>query len=238
MSLMGVYPAVTPRLGQVVPRTRTHTHRLMAILQVNHAKLVVLNLLPPDISKQNLCGWLWQILYGLDVLWHYWLGGRKGIRPVKSGGWWRWALVSPDGVAPSQMVGVSASVDLPLHHKFQKFSSGTGSCGWSRKRGHKTVVCVCVCGCPSCYPTNSVKTLKATQSIDRNQEKLPTNINLSWSSHRLTPGRRDVNASSPTSVVVLPPYMHTQPFNGPFSGTIWVSRCQKKSSGLLWYKGR
>jgi len=37
------------------------------------------------------------------------------------GGWWRWALVSPDGVVPSQMVGVSASVNLPLHHKVQKF---------------------------------------------------------------------------------------------------------------------
>jgi len=33
------------------------------------------------------------------------------------GGWWRWALVSPDGVAPSQMVGVSASDDLPLQTK-------------------------------------------------------------------------------------------------------------------------
>jgi len=40
---------------------------------------------------------------------------------------WRWALVSPDGVAPIRMVGVSASVYLPLHHKVQKFSSGTGS---------------------------------------------------------------------------------------------------------------
>jgi len=30
-------------------------------------------------------------------------------------GWWRWALVSPDGVASSRMVGVSASVNLPLH---------------------------------------------------------------------------------------------------------------------------
>ena len=30
------------------------------------------------------------------------------------GGWW-WAPVSPDGVAPSRMVGVSASVNLPLH---------------------------------------------------------------------------------------------------------------------------
>jgi len=35
----------------------------------------------------------------------------------KMGGWWRWALVSPDGVAPSRMVGVSVSVNLPLHIK-------------------------------------------------------------------------------------------------------------------------
>ena len=33
-----------------------------------------------------------------------------------------WALVSPDGVAPSRMVSVSASVNLPLHNKDQKFS--------------------------------------------------------------------------------------------------------------------
>ena len=58
------------------------------------------------------------------------------------GRWWRWALVSPDGVAPSGMVGVSTSVNLPLHHKVQKFSSGTGSPGWSRKKGRKTVVVV------------------------------------------------------------------------------------------------
>ena len=68
------------------------------------------------------------------------MGGRKGIRPVKNGEWWRWALVSPDGVASSQMVGVSASVNLPLHHKAQKFSCGTGSPGWCRKKGRKTVV--------------------------------------------------------------------------------------------------
>jgi len=37
---------------------------------------------------------------------------------------------------------VSASVNLPLHHKVQKFSSGTGSPGWSRKKGRKTVVVV------------------------------------------------------------------------------------------------
>jgi len=54
-----------------------------------------------------------------------------------------WALVSPDRVAPRRMVNVSASVNLPLHHKIQKFSSGTGSPGWSLKKGRKTVV---VCG--------------------------------------------------------------------------------------------
>ena len=42
-------------------------------------------------------------------------------------------------------LSVSASVNLRLHHKVQKFSSGTGSPGWSRKKGRKTVtVCVLV----------------------------------------------------------------------------------------------
>jgi len=42
---------------------------------------------------------------------------------------------------PSRMVSVSASVNLHLHHKVQKFSSGTGLPGWSRKMGRKTLVC-------------------------------------------------------------------------------------------------
>jgi len=37
---------------------------------------------------------------------------------------------------------VSASVNLPLHHKVQKFSSGTSSPRWSRKKGRKAVVVV------------------------------------------------------------------------------------------------
>jgi len=40
------------------------------------------------------------------------------------------------------MVSVSASVNLPLHHKVQKFSSGTGSPRWSQKNGRRTVVVV------------------------------------------------------------------------------------------------
>jgi len=42
---------------------------------------------------------------------------------------------------------VSASVKFPLHHKVQKFSSGTGSPGWSQKKGCKMVVCACVSAC-------------------------------------------------------------------------------------------
>jgi len=47
------------------------------------------------------------------------LVGRQEGHPAckKYGGWWKWALVSPDGVVPIQMVGVSACVNLPLHHK-------------------------------------------------------------------------------------------------------------------------
>jgi len=61
----------------------------------------------------------------------------------KNGEWWRWVLVSPDSVAPSRMVGVFASVNLPLHHKVQKFSSGTSSPRWCGKKGHKMVVVWC-----------------------------------------------------------------------------------------------
>jgi len=73
------------------------------------------------------------------------LVGRQEGHPAckKYGGWWRWELVSLDGVAPSRMVSVSASVNLPLHHKVQKFSFGTGSPGWSRKKGRETVVVWC-----------------------------------------------------------------------------------------------
>jgi len=63
------------------------------------------------------------------------VGQQEGHLACKKWGWWWWALVSPDGVAPSRMVCVSASINLPLHHKAQKFSFGTGSPGWSQKKG-------------------------------------------------------------------------------------------------------
>ena len=90
-------------------------------------------------SKNHLLLWLGFIAFSaLTVL----VGRQEGHPACKNGGWW--ALLSPDGVAPIRMVSVSTSINLPLHHKVQKFSCGTGSPGWSRKKGHKTVVCVCV----------------------------------------------------------------------------------------------
>jgi len=79
------------------------------------------------------------LYFGLMLL----VGQQEG-HPARKKIWgkWRWALVSPDEVAPSWMVGMSASVNLSLHHKVQKFCSGTGSPGWSRKKGCKTLVVV------------------------------------------------------------------------------------------------
>ena len=74
------------------------------------------------------------------------LVGRQEGHPAckRMGGWRRWAMVSPYGVVSSRIVCVSASLNLPLHHKVQKFSSGIGSPRWSRKKGRKTIVVVVV----------------------------------------------------------------------------------------------
>jgi len=98
---------------------------------------------------------------------------------------WRWALVSPDGVAPSRMVGVSASVNLPLHHKVQKFYSNTSSPGWSRKKGRKMVV-VYGGGVSNYWTTNNFtkcwlissvcnkhRVLSVFSAIDRNAQCVP-----------------------------------------------------------------
>ena len=56
------------------------------------------------------------------------------------GRWWRLALVSLNGVAPSRMAGVSASVNLPSYHKVQKLIRVV------LENGHKMVVvwrCCC-----------------------------------------------------------------------------------------------
>jgi len=55
------------------------------------------------------------------------------------GGHW---LVRMEWRPAGWSVCLPLTVKLPLHHKVEKFSSGTGSPGWCRKKGRKTVVVV------------------------------------------------------------------------------------------------
>jgi len=126
------------------------------------------------------CTYLHVLIYVPSVLWWCWLGGRKGIQTVKKYGvgWWRQLLVSLDGVAPSRMISVSTPVNLPLHHEVQKFSSGTGSPGLSRKKGHKAVV---VCAylhefLPYCYCQQSAQQSKDTEIPRRHRCKWQTEV--------------------------------------------------------------
>ena len=84
------------------------------------------------------------------------------------------SLISLDGVEPSQIVGVSASVNLPLHHKVQKFSSGTGSPGWSRKKGRKMVV-VWRCQVRLLHDRGSRMTVNIRQTCDLSPASLMSN---------------------------------------------------------------
>jgi len=66
-----------------------------------------------------------------------WQEGHPACKKWGDGGgghWLVWMEWRPAGWS------VSTSVNLPLHHKVQKLSSGTGSRGWSQKKGRKTVV--------------------------------------------------------------------------------------------------
>ena len=62
----------------------------------------------------------------------------------KYGGWWRLALVSLDGVAPSWMVDVSASVIFPCTIKSRNPFLAPAHPGGPGKKGRKTVVVVVV----------------------------------------------------------------------------------------------
>jgi len=66
------------------------------------------------------------------------VGRQKGHPACKRMvGWWRWALVSPDGVAPSQMVGMSASVNLPCTMKSRSSLLAPAQPGGPGKRAVK-----------------------------------------------------------------------------------------------------
>ena len=131
-----------------VPRTRLHHSKTKHVpLHARLQSVWLLNVLTKTLAKMTaFCNSFLKYCNALVAFSALTLlvGQQEGHPACKKyGGMWRWALVSPDGVAPRQMVGVSASVNLPLHHEVQKFSSGTGSPGWSRKKSRKMVVVWC-----------------------------------------------------------------------------------------------
>ena len=90
-------------------------------------------------------------------------------------------------------------------------------------------------GCPSCRPTNSVKALKAicgpqNWAKTKSRQKHLCKSCMSFNSHF---------TSQPDTGNVCD-YTHTQthPFNGPLSGTTWVSRYQKGKTNLDFTEAR
>jgi len=109
---------------------------------------------PPNARKRTKfgyvclpCCWLLYVCVGIFIfiilLWICLSPGLKQARLASTaidggdGGGGHW-LVRMEWRPAGWLV--SASVNLPLHHKVQKFSSGTGSPVWSRKKGRKMVV--------------------------------------------------------------------------------------------------
>jgi len=70
------------------------------------------------------------------------VGWQKGHPACKKyGRWWRWALVSPDGVVPTRMVGVSASVIFPCTINSRNSFLALAHPGDPRKRAVKRLWC-------------------------------------------------------------------------------------------------
>jgi len=114
------------------------------------------------ITVNHATGYASQHIWRLSQATIKWEDGRVAAGKasvVKMGDNGGWSLVSPDGVATTRMVGVSASVIFPCTVKVQKFSSGSGSPGWSRKRAVKQL-CVCVYVCGLQYSENYIWQLR------------------------------------------------------------------------------
>ena len=129
----------------------------------------------PGLPGCGLPGWFLLIFVLFDVqavpsvLWHCWLGGRKGIRPVENWvvGWWRGYLSGARCGLPG-WAGTKKVKPVWISLK-QETVSGSGI-SWaickSPPCSRQTTTpaphhCFLQTGCPSCRPTNSVKALKA-----------------------------------------------------------------------------
>jgi len=144
--MKGIWPVI-PRLHDTGLSNRLYNIRLDVCLHDAAGCQTGLYTIQPGCQTGDQTGLKtdWMFVYTIQpvvnpvwqLVWQHVVSCKRGL---KTGGWWRWALLSPDGVVPSWMASVSASVSLPSTIN-PKRSSGTGSPGWSRKKDHKTVYC-------------------------------------------------------------------------------------------------
>ena len=129
--------------------TEMNTVRLKSryLLIMNNKRLNATNVLGTYID-----GYFHQLTLKLvpSVLWRCWLGGRKGIRPVKNMDmeWWGAGMVIclEWGANDLHMVQLMPS-SLASAKSRMVYPSGNGLPRLSWKKGRLTFVCVCVCDC-------------------------------------------------------------------------------------------
>ena len=91
------------------------------------------------------------------------VGLQEGHPACKNmGGWWRWALFSPDGVAFSRMVSVSASVNQPCTIKSRSSLLAPAS---PEKRAVKRLWCVVQAGIWLIHSINNIRSTCSTTTI-------------------------------------------------------------------------
>jgi len=133
-------------------------------------------------KNEQYCDWVFSlvvipritIIILLSVLWRCWLGGRKGIRPVKNRvvGYWRGYLSGArcrlaygpaDATATHlSLASVKSRLVLPFQYRLT----------WVVPEKGLLNRCVCVilritAWCSSCYPTNTAQALNVRKYADR-----------------------------------------------------------------------
>ena len=130
------------------------------------------------------------------------------------------------------MVCVSASVNLPLHHKVQKFSSGTGSPGWSQIKGRKMVVVLWWSGNDHELQNNAV-----TQGISSLFWQSVMYLNQLGFKRKTAPSKHPSFSSElmESSESTQQQLLLLHPFNGLLSMTTCVTSTRKVNhSGFYW----
>ena len=159
-----------------------------------------------------------------SVLWHCWLGGRKGIEPVKTE-WWGTGMVICMEQGANDCIWSSSCHCHPIVSCSGKIQNGLPF--WCRL----TQVVLEKRPLNGCSSSSSSLSLLFFCREWRWRASLQGAVHLLsgvWWYMKKEWGQVTCWSLGITHTTVL----------WPFSGTAWVNWCKKKSSGLLWCKGR